>query len=1146
MKFLRTSVDVLAAPESTRLPVDRPRGSDGVCSMMQMARRVTADVGRGLRRVSQENDAPLFATLLTGFSVLMYRHSGQSDVVVGTTIRGRNGPELRRAIGLFAADLVLRFDLSGNPAFATALQRARTVVPLARLVGESQPLPTSPAPMLRLTLDPSDTPDGVRFGDLAVELLELGPGGVPDDFAPCREGSHDDLAVQATYDAALLTGEHVGEFLDQYVHLLEQIATAPDTRVDAFSLLTPSACAILGDPTAPLDEPDYLTVGLHFEAVAVAAPERVAVTQDGRALSYGDLSRWSDAIAVSLAATVPAGSPVAVSGPRSFGLVAAALAVLRTRCVLLLVDPGLPLHRRRTILREARARHMIWIGTALPDETENPCDAGAGLDIRCVDPDAQPVTADVGTTGPFGPLMLPAPSPHDAAYVFFTSGSTGVPKGVVGSHKGLSHFLSWQRDEFAVGPGDRVAQLTCLSFDVVLRDLFLPLISGATLCLPDRAAGPTGTAVLDWLGRERVTILHTVPALAQSWLRDRPLGRVVDDLRLVFFAGEPLLDSLVTRWRDACGRQCEVVNLYGPTETSLAKYFDRVSDPPVPGIQPVGRPLPQTQTLLLGPGDVRSGLGEVGEIVIRTPFRSLGYLSDVGNRSRFVINPFTGDPRDIVYRTGDLGRLRPEGTLEILGRMDDQVKIHGVRVEPGEVAAVLSKHESVQACTVVARKDEKGVYSLHAYVVPKTGAPVHSSELRSHLTQWLPATVVPQSFVIMESLPLLPNGKVDRAALPAPERGGPAAAYRRPRGALEHRLVEIWEDVLGARPIGIDDDFFALGGSSLLGVQLVERLARQLGAAVPLVAIVEAPTIALLARRIASHPGASGSPAHVVFHGAGRRRPLFALPGIGGTAAFTFRPLAAELGSDQPVYGLQLRGLDGLAPPDRTVEEMARYQVANVRRVQASGPYSLIGYSFGGRLALEMAIQLRDLGESVELLAMIDTWGPGFPKVDALPHRLRLHLRELGSRGFLGGFHYIGERARRLLGRAGHAVSSLRPRRVRSENLEVRLTEIDRITQLASRQYVPRQYSGDMLLFRSEERSRWLGSSFDDARNGWGEFVRGKIAVRAIPGTHLQAMQPGSIRIIADCLRAALPVCGQEPGHPLRVVGDLRWPSFTK
>jgi amino acid adenylation domain-containing protein len=775
------------------------------------------------------------------------------------------------------------------------------------------------------------------------------------------------------------------------------------------------------------------------------------------------------------------------------------------------------------MLRQARARHLIWIGTAPPTDLEQWRDAD--LDVQCVDPDGPAVTAGVAASARGASRALPAPLPDDAAYMFFTSGSTGVPKGVLGSHKGLSHFLTWQRGEFAVGREDRVAQLTALSFDVVLRDLFLPLISGATLCLPDRADVLAGAQVLDWLARERVTILHTVPALAQSWLRDRPSDALAGDLRLVFFAGEPLLDRLVTQWRNACGRQCEIVNLYGPTETSLAKYYHRVAEPPLPGIQPVGRPLPHTQTLLLGPGGTRAGLGEVGEIVIRTPFRTLGYLGDTGGPSRFVTNPFTGDPRDIVYRTGDLGRHRFDGTLDILGRMDDQLKIHGVRVEPGEIAAALSDHESLQACTVIARKDGKGDCSLCAYVVPKPGAEVHPSELRRHLAQRLPVTVVPRSFVVLESLPLLANGKVDRAALPAPAPGqpGPAVAHATPPGALAGRLVEIWEDVLGIRPIGVDDDFFALGGSSLLGVRLVERINRQLGLTVPLVTIVEAPTIALLARRLETCAAAGERRTDVPFNARGRQRPLFALPGTGGTAAFTFRPLAAELGPDQPVHGLQLRGLDGMAPPDRTVEAMARHQVANVRRIQPSGPYLLMGYSFGGRLALEMAIQLRAAGERVALLAMIDSSAPGFPRVDPLPQRLRLHLGELRSRGFVGGIRYIGERARRLTGRAGQAVRRLLPHRiVRTADLEAHLRAIDLVTQRASRQYVPQKYDGDLLLFRSQERSQWLGSSYDDPRNGWGEFVLGEIEVRAIPGTHLEAMAGGSIHVIAECLRTAL------------------------
>ena len=287
---------------------------------------------------------------------------------------------------------------------------------------------------------------------------------------------------------------------------------------------------------------------------------------------------------------------------------------------------------------------------------------------------------------------MPSVAPDDPAYIFFTSGTTGKPKGVLGRHKGLSHFLQWQRETFGIGSADRAAQLTALSFDVVLRDILTPLTSGATLCLPDDPEDFGPDRVIDWLERESITMLHAVPSLAQFWLSHasrRDARR--HGPRYVFFAGEPLLDTLVRRWRELLPVTGEVVNLYGPTETTLAKCCYRVpAEGMTPGVQPVGQPMPQAQALVLTEGNQLCGIGESGEVLIRTPFRSLGYVNATEeNESRFVPNFFRADAADLLYRTGDRGRYRPDGLLELTGRIDNQVKVHGVRIEPEEIEEVL-------------------------------------------------------------------------------------------------------------------------------------------------------------------------------------------------------------------------------------------------------------------------------------------------------------------------------------------------------------------------------------------------------------------------------------------------------------------------
>jgi amino acid adenylation domain-containing protein len=451
---------------------------------------------------------------------------------------------------------------------------------------------------------------------------------------------------------------------------------------------------------------------------------------------------------------------------------------------------------------------------------------------------------------PPGSIALPAVCPADAAYIFFTSGSTGKPKGVLGSHKGLSHFLGWQRSAFGIGPGDRVAQLTALSFDAVLRDTFLPLTSGATLCLRDRDQTVARSEVITWLQREEITVVHAVPSVAEAWLAEHDTTDAIRSMRRSFFMGEPLTEVLIRRWRSAFPLG-EIVNFYGPTETTLIKCFYRVGGEPHPGVQPIGRPIPDTQALVVTPGRLLCGLYEPGEIALRTPFRSLGYINaPEENRRRFVPNPFRDDPDDLIYLTGDSGYYRSDGSIQILGRLDDEIKIRGVRIDPAEITATLGQHPLVRACAVLGKKKVNGENYLVAYVVPGEEKP-DTGQLRSYLLEQLPPAMIPGFFVFVDVLPLTPNGKVDRSALSEPDWEASAPkTYMPPRTETEKIIAGIWSAVLKVPTVSAGDNFFDLGGHSLLATQIVSRLRDAFHVEVALRALFEMPTVAGLSRHV--------------------------------------------------------------------------------------------------------------------------------------------------------------------------------------------------------------------------------------------------------------------------------------------------------
>ena len=777
------------APALLELPTDREADPAALPSSGSLSTELEAGVAAGLRDLSQREGATLFMALLAGFQALLSRLSGQTDVVVGTAVSNRPSAEAEASIGPFLNTLALRLDHSGDPTFRELLGRAKEVtlealahqdVPFERLLEDLHPRrDLAHPPLFR-----------VFFNMLSFAEIRLQAPGL--EFEPFRVGGPDAkfdltlyalerggrIALQASYRADRFEASTVERLLSQLRLLLEQAVAHPDRPLSRADLVTVEARDVLPDPAAPLLEVALDAVPVTFEGWARRTPRATALRQSGRELSYAALAEAAQEVARTLRSCgVVAGDVVAVEGAPSFGLVAALLGVLRSGGALLALEGSLPPARRLVMQQEANARVLLRVGTHESHGTST-------------DPATTVVAVDAETGKPLGPrahesVSLPELGGDDPAYVFFTSGTTGVPKGVLGCHKGLAHFVAWQRDTFGVGPGDRSSQLTGLSFDVVLREIFLPLTSGATLCLrpPDHELGPD--EVLAWLEKEGVTVLHTVPALARTWLVETPASVKLEALRYVFIAGEPLTSRLVRQWRSRFPGAARIVNLYGPTETTLAKCFYEVPEVTREGIQPVGRPLPQTQALVLGAGDRLCGIGEAGEIVIRTPYCSLGYVNAPAETAkRFFPNPFRRDAKDLLYRTGDRGRVLPDGSLEILGRLDQQVKVRGARVELGEIESVLASHEAVAECVVMAIAEPGEDARLVAYVVPRRGPAPGSTSLRQYLKERLPEYMVPSAVSLLAALPLTANGKLDRRALPAPsgvtEDRGEAVAPRSP------------------------------------------------------------------------------------------------------------------------------------------------------------------------------------------------------------------------------------------------------------------------------------------------------------------------------------------------------------------------------
>ena len=863
----------LADLPQVELPTDRPRPPHPTYQGSQIEFYLPGELVAHLQHLSQEEGCTLFMTLLAAFQILLARHARLDDIAVGTPIADRLHPNVESVVGCFLNTLVLRTNLSDKPSFRELLRRVRQTaleaydhqgLPFEKLVEELRPdRSLNRNPLVQVLFQVLDFQDWqLNLAGLKVTPLPEAVQWARVDLELYLYPQPDGLRGTLLYSRDLWEEESMAFLAGQYGQLLAQIAALPDSPIDAYSLVTSESRDVLPDPCVPLDEPLQETVTRTIAEWARVTPNQIAVRQGTCHWTYRELQTAAETIAQQLLdGAAAAGNVVAVYGTPSFGLMTSMVGVLAGGAVLLPIDPKLPDARQRMFLDQARVQTVI---VAADSNAEPDASFGDGIRVLTVDTTTGTILEGRDLQAAHHP---PAETAPDApAYLFFTSGTTGTPKGVLGCNKGLSHFVRWQRETFAVGAADRVAQLAGLSFDVMLRDVFLPLTSGGTLCLPE-ASFSHPHDFWHWLEREQITILHIVPTVLDFWLSDVPDDVSLLCLRYVFSAGEPLTDGLVRRWRECFHEHAEIINLYGPTETTMVKTYYRVPSTPamLSGVQPIGRPLPNAQALVLDGNRRLCGIRESGEIAIRTPFRTLGYINDtVRMHDRFIPNPYCQDPNDLLYMTGDIGRYRPDGVLEILGRLDDQVKIHGVRIEPAEIAATIRQFSNVGSCYVTAMPDETGRQCLVAYVVPAHGADITPRQLRQELDSLLPATMIPSYFLVLDRLPVTPNGKVDRHELPAPDWSESPSGYAAPHGVWEESLAAIWRAVLHRDRISVHDNFFELGGHSLLAIRVVSRVRDVLRIDLPVRCIFENPTIAGLAAHLANREVRQAEPTRPV------------------------------------------------------------------------------------------------------------------------------------------------------------------------------------------------------------------------------------------------------------------------------------------
>ncbi|HEU4964844.1 MAG TPA: amino acid adenylation domain-containing protein [Bacilli bacterium] len=1126
-----------------QLPTDRPRPAVQTTRGATVTRRLPASLTTDLHRLSQGESATLFMTLLAAFNVLLYRYTGQDDLLVGTPIAGRTQRELEGLIGFFVNTLVLRHRLSDEMSFRELLQQVREEtleayahqdVPFEKVVEVLQPVrDLSYSPLFQVMFALQNAPFGdMAWPSLTVEPLEANTTTAKFDLTLTMVEGDDGLAATMEYNSDLFDAETIERMMDRFAVLLASLAQGADRPLSALPLLDEAAEQELlqigrGAEQAVPQEP--LHAG--FERQARQTPDRVALVAGKERLTYRELNERANRLAHRLL-THAQGSKtdevVALCLERSVEMVVAMLAVLKAGKAYLPLDPSLPPDRLQFMIEDAGVTLLL---------TASDLDKSLNLDAElCLLIDQ----ASFDTESAADPQRVV--QPEDLAYVIYTSGSTGQPKGVMIPHRAIVNHMGWMQAAYPLTAEDRVLQKTPYGFDASVWEFYAPLLAGAQLVM----AEPGGhqdprylvQAVRDW----EITRLQLVPTMLHAMLEEPELAEC-RTLQHVFCGGEALSPELVDRFHEQMQGRVRLTNLYGPTEACIEVTAWDCRPNATMRTVPIGRPITNLRAYVLDGAGRPVPTGVPGELFLAGAGLARGYL----NRPDLTAASFLPDPFAVatdaagagaseparMYKTGDLVRYLADGSLEYLGRIDHQVKIRGYRIELGEIETRLLRHPSVREAVVVARRDDRGTHQLVAYVVPAADAFLQAEDVRRDLRAELPDYMVPAACVFLPSLPLLVNGKVDRKALPAPDASnGDEGRYVAPRDHVELTLARLFEEVLGVERVGVHDDFFARGGHSLLAVRLLAQMREAFGCDLSLPTLFQQGTVENLAQALRNQDGTGKRSSLVQLRG-GANAPFYAVHPVGGTA-MPYQELARRLEEGQPFYGLEAYGLETDQEPLTSIEELATRYLTDIRAVQPHGPYLLGGWSLGGVIAYEMAQQLRAAGEEVAMLALFDSVAPvpgqqadsvseqGVLSRFAQEVAFHLHLSLEHLTDSLQAGDADGVLADLL--RQAQANGAL-PQGTSGDQLE-RLYRVFAANMEAIHRYVPRRLPQDVpvKLFRAADET---AATHQHPTTGWSELVTGQLSVQEVSGTHFTFLQPPHVQELVDAWQPHLQIAAR-------------------
>ena len=1115
------------APQLLELPADHARPATQSFRGGRAGRLLPKDLADAVKQLGQAEGATLFMTLLAAFNILLQRYTRQDDLVVGSPVAGRNRLELEGVMGFFVNTLPLRTNLAGNPTFREALARVKRVtldgqahqdLPFERIVEELQPERNpaySPVVQVMFMLQ-NELAKDLRLPGLSAEPIPVETVTAKFDLTLSVEERKDGLWTAVEFCADLFSDATMERMLTHFQTLLEGIVANPFQPIGELPLLPEAerAQVLVKWNHTHTNYPRGRTIVQLFEEQAAQNPDATALLFGGERMSYGELNARANRLAHHLKTQgIVTGTMTGVCLERSFDMIIALVAILKAGGAYVSLDPAYPKERLKMMVDDARIAILVtaekWKGHFHAD-----------LKTVCLDADRDVINRE-SDADPADPEGLGVESP---AYVSFTSGSTGRPKGVSVPHRGVVRLVK-QTNYAHFGRSEVFLQFAPIAFDASTFEIWGALLNGAVLAIfPPHA--PSLAEIGDFIQRNGVTTLWLTAGLFHQMVEENIVS--LRGVRQLLAGGDVLSVPHVRKALEQLPG-CRLINGYGPTENTTFTCCHRILGADRRSI-PIGRPIANTQAYILDPHLQPVPIGVPGELYAGGDGVALGYVNQPQlTAEKFVADPFSRDAGAKLYRTGDLARWLPDGTVEFLGRADTQIKIRGFRIELSEIETALNLHPGIRECSVIAHTVGTTDKKLVAYVVAENGGAPSIAELREHLRTRLPDYMVPSAFVFLPALPLNANGKVARKALPAPDAAalGGDKQFVAPRDETEAKLARIWEEVLDVRPIGVDDHFFELGGHSLMAVRLIARIEKVFGKKIPVTTVFQSPSVAQLAEVLRGGKSAISSSSIVEIQPKGTRTPLFFVHGVGGGMFWGYTNLARHLGSDQPVYAFNSRGLDG-RPEFPTVKEMAAHYVSDLKKFRPHGPYHLGGYCFGGVVALEMARQLRAAGESVPFLTLINSIPPnaGYDDFRPTPRAFGRFLKNVGY--WIGYVAGQPPKAQRDFIKWKALAIGKRVRRLFSRRKSVYDFDVHEVVDLSAQpkelhdlwgQHIrmlfnhrPEFFHGRLTLFRTPGYS--LVCSFDEAYC-WRKFAS-EVDVRMIPGAHESILDEPNVQRVAE------------------------------